>query len=129
MESKSFAPDILAELRDRAEVRIETEDDGKRSSVIIWVVVTREGGVYVRSYRGPKGKWYQRTRRDGQAGLRVGRRTLRVRAEPDSDSELNRRVDDAFNEKYGSRWPKETEAMVKPASVRRTTLRLTPLHP
>jgi hypothetical protein len=125
MGSSSFAADALEEFRQRPEVRIETEEDGKRASVIIWLVVAPDG-VYVRSYKGPKGKWYQRAKVTGTAVLQVGRRRIRVRVEPDLDPQRNRRVDEAYLEKYGSRWPKETEAMVKPASVRRTTLRLLP---
>src|SRR2546429_2938121 len=55
----NFPRDLVRELEERAEVRIETEEDSRRSSVIIWVVVTPDG-VYVRSYRGPKGIWYRR---------------------------------------------------------------------
>lgn len=122
---KDFPEDLTRELEKRPEVRIETEEEGRRSSVIVWVVVTPDG-VYLRSYKGPKGKWYQRAKRDGKAVLRVGRRSIPVRAEPDLDPQRNRRVDEAYLGKYGSRWPKETEDMVKPASVRTTTLRLLP---
>lgn len=123
---KAFPSDLKRELEQRPEARIETEEDGKRSSVIIWVVVTPDG-VYVRSYRGPTGTWYRRIRRSGKGVLRVGRRRVTVHAEPDTDPERNRRVDHAYEQKYGSRWPQETAAMVKPAAVRRTTLRLTPV--
>jgi hypothetical protein len=122
---KDFPADLKQEVRERPEVRIETEEDGKRSSVIIWVVVTPDG-VFVRSYKGSKGQWYQRIRRSGTGALRVGRRRIAVRAEPDADPAHNQRVDHAYLRKYGTRWPDDTDAMVKPASVRRTTLRLTP---
>ena len=123
---KDFPKDLVRELEERPEVRIETQEHGRRSSVIIWVVVAPDG-VYVRSYRGSKGVWYQRLRKDGSGALRVGRRRVPVRAAPDSDPTRNRRIDQAYLSKYGGRWPKETEAMVKPASVRRTTLRLEPV--
>ncbi|HYM49850.1 MAG TPA: DUF2255 family protein [Candidatus Limnocylindrales bacterium] len=122
---KDFPADLKEELRERPEIRIETEEDGTRHSTIIWVVVTADG-VFVRSYRGPQGKWYQRVKRTGTAVLRVGRRRIPVRLEPDTDPTHNRRIDEAYQRKYGPRWPVETEAMVKPASVRRTTLRVLP---
>lgn len=122
---KDFPADVKKELEERPEVRVETEEDGQRHATIVWAVVT-PAGVYVRSYRGPKGKWYQRAKRTGLAVLRVGRRRVAVRAEPDRDPARNRLVDDAYRKKYGERWPAETEAMVKPAAVRQTTLRLVP---
>jgi hypothetical protein len=120
-----FPADIKKVLRERPEIRIETEEGGERHSTIIWVVVTPDG-VFVRSYYGPKGKWYQRVKRTAAAVLGVGRRRVPVRAQPDTDPEHNRRIDEAYQKKYGDRSPAETEGMVKPTTVRRTTLRLLP---
>lgn len=125
MARKDFPADVKKELDARPEVRVETEEDGQRHSTIVWAVVT-PAGVFVRSYHGPKGRWYQRVKRTGTAAVRVGRRRVAVRAEPDRDPSRNRRIDEAYQKKYGGRWPAETDAMVKPASVRQTTLRLMP---
>ena len=122
---KAFPANLIKEFKDPPEVRIETVVDGTPRSTIIWIVTTGDG-VFVRSYHGSRGKWYQRLLRDRTGVLRVGRRRVPIRAEPDADPQRNRRVDEAYSRKYGSRWPGETEAMVKPASVRRTTLRVTP---
>ena len=123
---KAFRPADLARLRRPAEVRVEpvAQDQQQPSRPIIWVV-THDGGVFVRSYNGARGRWYQRLRRDPRAILHVGRQRLAVRARAATGAAVNKRVDDAYWRKYGKPWPDETAAMVKP-SVRRTTLRLIP---
>ena len=89
---------------------------------IIWVV-THYGGVFVRSYLGARGKWCQRLRRDPRATLHLGRERLTVRATAVTGAALNKRIDEAYLQKYGKRWPSETADMLK-QKVRRTTLRL-----
>lgn len=123
---KAFSPADLARLRREAEVRIEpaAQDRERPTKPIIWVV-TDDGGVFVRSYLGARGRWYQRLRRNPQATLHLGRKRLSVRARAVTGATLNKRVDDAYLRKYGKRWPNETTAMLKP-NVRRTTLRLIP---
>jgi hypothetical protein len=123
---KAFPPADLARLLREAEVRIEpaAQDRGRPAKPIIWVV-TDDGGVFVRSYLGARGKWYQRLRQDPGATLHIGRKSLSVRARPVTGAALNRRVDEAYRRKYGKRSPDSTEAMLKP-NVRRTTLRLVP---
>ncbi len=121
---KTFQPADLARLRREAEVRIEpaSQDRARPAKPIIWVV-TDDGGVFVRSYLGARGRWYQRLRRDPRATLHLGRKRLSVRARAVTGAALNKRVDEAYLRKYGKRWPSETADMLKP-KVRRTTLRL-----
>lgn len=121
---KAFPPADLARLRREAEVRIEPagQDRVPPAKPIIWVV-TDDGGVFVRSYLGARGRWYQRLRKDPRATVIVGRRRIPVRARAVAGAALNKRVDEAYLQKYGKRWPDETAAMLKP-NVRRTTLRL-----
>jgi hypothetical protein len=123
---KAFSPADLARLRREAEVRIEpaAQDRKPPAKPIIWVV-TDDGGVFVRSYLGARGKWYQRLRKDPRATLHIGRKRLAVRARAVTGAALNKRVDGAYLQKYGKRWPDETAAMLRP-NVRRTTLRLVP---
>ncbi|HLB76765.1 MAG TPA: nitroreductase/quinone reductase family protein [Candidatus Dormibacteraeota bacterium] len=123
---KAFPPADLARLRREGEVRIEpaAQDRERPAKPIIWVV-TDDSGVFVRSYLGARGKWYQRLRKDPRATLHVGRQRIPVRARAVSGGALNKRVDDAYLHKYGKRSPDSTAAMLKP-NVRRTTLRLVP---
>ncbi len=124
---KAFPPADLTRLRREAEVRIEpaAQDRERPAKPIIWVVVANDGDIFVRSYLGARGKWYQRLRRDPRATLHLGRTRLSVRARAVTGAARNKRVDEAYLRKYGKRWPDETKAMLKP-NVRRTTLRLVP---
>ncbi len=123
-EAKSLTDEQLQQLVDAVEIRIETEEGGKAYSTTIWVVVV-DGAVFVRSYLGERGRWYQRTLRTGSAVIRWRSTTIPVRVEPELDAGVNRQVDDAYRQKYGRRWPEETQAMVK-SEVVQTTLRLLP---
>lgn len=115
-ETKSFTKEQLQRLSDAAEIRIEAMEGGRRHSTIVWVVVDGDA-VFVRSYLGARGRWYQRVRRDGRAVIRVDALAIPVRADPEADPEVNRRVDEAYRPKYGRRWPADTA---------QTTLRLLP---
>jgi hypothetical protein len=97
-------------------------NDGSTSSRPIWVVVT-DGDAYVRSYRGPGGAWYRRAKADGRVTLIAGQTEIAAAVEPATADEVNRRVSDAYREKYGARSPGATETMVDP-QVTATTLRL-----
>ena len=61
----------LGELRDVQEVAIRTEKHPK-SAVVIWVVVA-DDEVFVRSWRGAKGRWYSDLAAGGPATLGVCR--------------------------------------------------------
>lgn len=106
------------------EIEMRTpRSDGSSSSRPIWVVVV-EGNAYVRSYQGERGAWYRRASADGAAAIGVDDRTIEVGLEPVSDDDLNQKVSDAYQAKYGERSPGATESMVTP-EVSGTTLRLT----
>jgi hypothetical protein len=102
--------------------------DDSMTSRPIWIVVV-DGVPYVRSYRGRHGKWWQRVHRDREGVLRIGRTRVPFSAKPltkrELEGELNRRVSEAYKEKYGRRWPQYVRTMVSP-EVAGTTLRLEP---
>jgi hypothetical protein len=93
-----------------------------RADLPIWVVVV-DGDAYVRSYRAERGAWYRRALADGRLTIVADGRELDFGVEPVAGEEINGRVSDAFQAKYGKRSPRSTEAMVSPEVVR-TTLRL-----
>jgi|SRR2546423_14093541 len=119
--------DLLWKLAESDEVDIETRRDAKARlhRTTIWIVPT-EYGVYVRSYKGKKGRWYQEALANPLVAIRVGRRKVTARAEPERKPVIIRAVNAGYREKYGERWPDETKEMLK-RSVRATTLRLTPI--
>lgn len=119
--------DLLWKLAESDEVDIETRRDAKSPlhRVTIWIVPTEEG-VYVRSYKGKKGRWYQEALANPQVTVGVGRRKATARAEAEHNPRVTRAVNAAYRKKYGERWPDDTQAMLK-RSILPTTLRLTPV--
>src|SRR6516162_3925633 len=84
----NFDADTLRALRDVREAAICTEQHPK-SAVIIWVVVA-DDEVFVRSWRGSKGRWYRDLAAGGPAMLEFAGRRLAVRAIPASDPAWSR---------------------------------------
>ena len=121
------AEELLWKIADSDEVEIETRRDPKSPlhRVTVWIVPTEEG-VYVRSYKGKRGRWYQEALANPIVTIRLGRRKVTARAEPEHNPGMIRAVSAAYRKKYGERWPDETEAMLK-RSLLPTTLRLTPV--
>ena len=117
--------DLLWKLAESDEVEIETRRDPKSPlhRTTIWIVPT-EDGVYVRSYKGKKGRWYQEAIANPLVTIRVGRSRVKARVEPEHNPLVIRAVNAGYRKKYGERWPDDTQAMLK-RSILPTTLRLT----
>jgi len=117
--------DLLWKLAESDEVQVETRRDAKspHHRTTIWIVPT-ESGVYIRSYKGRKGRWYQEALANPLVTIRVGRRKATARVEPEHNPLVIRAVTGAYRKKYGERWPDETQDMLK-RSILPTTLRLT----
>ncbi len=77
--SETF-PDLLVQRMDVAkEVEMETRSpEGKAHRVTIWIVVV-DGLPYVRSVRGPRGRWYRELTARKEGVLHVGSRKVDVR--------------------------------------------------
>lgn len=119
-----YDPELLDLLREAEEVEIETAaGDGTTHRTIIWVVVV-EGGVFVRSYRGPNARWYREALRHPDITLIVGGRRLDGRVVPGVDSRSIGLVSDELLRKYAT--DSATPAMVRP-EVLDTTLRVDPV--
>ena len=124
--AQRFSDEILACIGQAEEVQIEPRSaDGQRvGPVTIWVVVV-DGDVYVRSYRGPNGRWYQALLRHPAGVLHVNGRDVPFRAVRVEDQAEIARVSEAYRRKYERKWPKETAEMLRD-EVLPTTLRLEP---
>jgi hypothetical protein len=116
-----FDAQTLGELRDVQEVAIRTEKHPK-SAVVIWVVVA-DDEVFVRSWRGAKGRWYRDLAAGGPATLELAGRRLAVQALPASDQAAVARASREFLRKY--RRSTHAQEMVK-SEILSTTLRLEP---
>jgi hypothetical protein len=120
-----FAPDILKLLNEDDEVQIEPRSPtGPGSPVTIWIVVV-DNDVYVRSYRGPRGRWYQALLAHPEGVLHAGEREIPFRAVHVEDPQTIARVSEAYQRKYERKWPTETAEMLL-GDVLPTTLRLEP---
>jgi hypothetical protein len=117
----NFDADTLRELRDVQEVAIRTEKHPK-SAVVIWVVVA-DDEVFVRSWRGAKGRWYRDLAAGVPATLEFAGRRLAVRALPASDQAAVARASREFLRKY--QWSTHAQEMVRSETLP-TTLRLEP---
>ena len=118
----SFGSDTLRALAAAKEVIIETERH-PGLPVTIWVVVCDET-VFVRSVKGPKGRWYLDLTAGSMGKLRFDSAAVAVRAEPVTDEAVIAEVSQAYLEKYRpSPW---AESMVR-SEVLGTTLRLEPV--
>jgi hypothetical protein len=117
----NFDADILRELREAKEVAIRT---GRHPdiAVVIWVVVAGDT-VFVRSFRGAKGRWFRDLAEGGPATLEFGGRRLAVQAAPTADEAAIAQASREYLAKYGS--SPYARAMVQPALLP-TTLRLDP---
>ena len=116
----NFDADTLRALHEVKEVRIRTEKHPK-TAVVIWVVV--EDGVFVRSWLGDKGRWYQDLAAGGPAIVEFGARRLAVQAIPASDPDTVARVSREFLRKYQP--SSHAREMVR-SEILPTTLRLEP---
>ena len=117
----TFAADVLDALRSRKEVGIRTRQNQRRP-VTIWVVVV-DDAVFVRSVRGPRGKWYLAARADGEAILVIDQRELPVRVTSATGPADTAAVSEAILSKYAA---SPYAKMMVSDEIVPTTLRLDP---
>jgi hypothetical protein len=117
--------DPLRKLAESEEIEIETRRDSTSPihRTTIWIVPT-EKGVYVRS-GSLTGRWYQEALANRNVRIRVGRRTVAARVQPDNNRSVIRAVNAAYRAKYGESWPESARSVVRVARLH-TTLRLIP---
>jgi hypothetical protein len=119
------SPDPLRKLAESEEIEIETRRDSTSPihRTTIWIVPT-DKGVYVRS-GSLKGRWYQEALANRKVRIRVGRRTVAARVQPDNSRSVIRAVNAAYRAKYGESWPESARSVVRVSRLH-TTLRLVP---
>src|SRR4029079_9354206 len=81
-------------------MRVETRSaTGEVHKTIVWPLV-RDGVVYLRSYKGPSGRWYREALADPGVTLLFARRRLPARAVPAADAASVEACSAALREKY-----------------------------
>ena len=119
----SFPKATLALLDRSDEVDIETRSPkGTMHSVPIWIVVDGDD-AFIRTYRGPKSRWYRELLAGPGAVVAKGKR-IPVRALAAADGASVKRASDGYRKKY--RKGSSLDSMLVP-SVLPTTVRLEPV--
>lgn len=118
LQSPDF--DRLASAR---EVLIETRDANRTVQTIIWVVAA-EGDLYIRSYLGDAGVWYQRALSNPRIALILDDLQFEFDAVLANDPRSIELASDAFRKKYPN--SRSLDAMLRPEVVN-TTMRLVPV--
>jgi hypothetical protein len=90
----------------------------------IWIVVDGDT-VYVRSVKGPDGKWYQALAGGRPFTLRAETNEWSISGQRVTDQAEIARVSEAFSRKYQQRWPGPTASMLR-QEVLPTTMRVAP---
>jgi hypothetical protein len=113
--------DLLAATK---EIRVETRSQaGEVHRTIVWPVV-RDSALYLRSYKGPGGRWYREALADPGIALLFDRRRVAARAVPATDAASVEACSAALRDKYPRSY--SLEAMLVP-DVLATTLRIEPV--
>jgi hypothetical protein len=102
------------------EVLIETSDSDQSARTIIWTA-PHEGEIYIRSYLGDRGVWYQRALANPEVVLSVGEVSAPMRAVPARDDESIEAATQGFLDKYG---PSASRDAMVADGVLHTTMRL-----
>ena len=117
----NFPESDLAAMAAAKEVDVETRSpSGDARRTIIWIV-ERDGDVFVRSYRGPRGKWYREALADPEVAIHVDGRRVAARAVPATDPESVEACSEGLRAKYPR--SRSLDAMLIP-DVLPTTLRI-----
>ncbi|WP_067681014.1 DUF2255 family protein [Nocardia miyunensis] len=125
MTETTWIPADLARWGDTEEIRISTRraDGTLRGFVPIWIVAA-DGSLYVRSYRGTDGAWYQHACRNPAGRIHADAIDQDVRfAEPDPGARTA--VDAAYRAKYARYSDSYLRPMLTDTAVA-ATLRLDP---
>jgi hypothetical protein len=124
----SFDAATLATWDTMPEIEIETSRGAGAPihRTTIWIVVDGDA-AYVRSVRGPAGRWYRELVANPGGAVHAGGERVPVRAEPATDPDSIARVSTALSRKYQARWAGPTAAMLRDETLP-TTLRLEPVE-
>ena len=123
----TFPPAVLKSFDETKIVEIETRSaNGTKHLIPIWIMVV-DGVPYVRSVRGPAGRWYRELLARGDGAVVAAGKRVPVRATKDSSAKAIEAVSEALRKKY-ARSGQSLQSMLRP-NVLDTTVRLDPAKP
>lgn len=118
-----FEDSDLAAMAASEEVDIETRSAaGETHRTVIWIV-ERDGTVYIRSFKGPRGRWYREAVANPEVAIHVDGRRVPATAIPATDPASIEACSDGLRAKY-SRSPSLRAMLID--DVLPTTLKLVP---
>ena len=121
----AWTSDELAKIGNAEELELASRrrDGSLRKPVTIWVV--RNGDdLYVRSWRGPTGRWFRGAQQTHEGYIRAGGVDKDVTF-VDADDNINDQIDAAYRTKYRRYGARYVDPMVA-APARDTTIKLVP---
>ncbi len=119
-----FPADVLKRFDETKIVEIETlSAKGTKHSVKIWIVIA-DGVPFVRSVRGPQGRWYRELVARGEGAVVAGGKRMEVKATHDRTKAAIDATSDALRRKYKSSGA--SLASMLRSEVLDTTVRLEP---
>lgn len=121
----SFSAETVTRVGQAEVIELETRADASAPtrSTTTWIVADHSN-LYVRSVRGPQGKWYQRVQHYPTVTLHASGQTLAVRLAPVTDTTEIDRVSTAYRQKYAAD-ASSVQAMLAPATLP-TTMKVVP---
>jgi hypothetical protein len=121
MAEQSWAPETIDELERSEELTIAVSRDGRDTVRLpIWVV-TVDGQVYVRSYKGVTSMWFRRVQANPHQAIALAHGDVAVIfVNVDRLDHVNREINAAFDRKYAKY--NYVSAMSEPAAVEATLL-------
>lgn len=124
MTRRVLAPAVVAALREGKILQIRA-GAGRHRFIGIWVVVVH-GRVFVRSWSRKPRSWWRTFLEDPSGAIRVGDRTIRVRAVRIRSEPIRRAVDRVYLEKYGKGAQRRYVLDLATPMCRATTTELVP---
>src|SRR5579883_1135810 len=101
--SLTWSKDDLLRIAETDDLHISPfREDGKTYGTPTWIwSVVVDGALYVRSYNGQAGRWYQAAMKQKSGRITAAGMTKEVSFEPVSGS-INDRIDEVYRSKYAS---------------------------
>jgi hypothetical protein len=99
--TRRFPPKIVAALDESAILAIRAGGDSDHRFIGIWPVVVG-GRVFARSWQQKAGGWYRTFLDDPRGAIRIGERTIRIRAVPVKSERIRDAIEDAYAGKYAT---------------------------
>ena len=122
-----WTQDELAAIGKAEELQIApAQGDGTlRRATPIWVVRVGDA-IFIRSYRGQNGRWFQAAQQSHEGEISAGGVRKRVRFIDTDDAKTQEAIDEAYRSKYGRYGARYIDPMLS-TTARGTTLVLMPI--